>query len=413
MAQSKRNRTAWDTPQELRMIALLTSVKSTADDGAATFKKPQLTQVADALNKEFTQLGAPKTSLNVQTKWNKIRSEYAAMLIWPSGSGMEQDAFDWTSGRPILTDERIKQAFDQFCKERPESGKVLLKALKGDWPYWEAMRNFGDISYATGEQAFEGSSAPAIGAQLSAVLGDSSPSHDPSPPSLTVAPLSSSTHPSTAATSLTAVAVHKLQKATDNNSDYNMDSDNDLPESVLSPNLPQSAGLTSAASTSRSPTAPTTSSGIGPVRPPGPNVRAEPYSRWPARSMSSRSNTSDRLKASGKLSETAMITMVGNDIRYAVDQLHTTAVTAFSKPVPAGTIIQQNQDSFPDSIVLAAMSYFSEAENAGKAKMYETALPQYCRSFVLQELRRAGIPVDQMLAEAANEVGPADEANRV
>lgn len=98
-----------------------------------------------------------------------------------------------------------------------------------------------------------------------------------------------------------------------------------------------------------------------------------------------------------------MITMVGNDIRYAVDQLHTTAVTAFSKPVHAGTIIQENKDGFPNSIVLAAMSFFSEAENAGKAKMYETALPQYRRNFVLQELTRAGIPVDQMLVEAANE----------
>lgn len=72
MSQPKKARTTWDTPQELRMIALLTSVKTTADHGAATFKKAQLTQVADAINREFTQLGAPKTHSNIQTKWSKV-----------------------------------------------------------------------------------------------------------------------------------------------------------------------------------------------------------------------------------------------------------------------------------------------------------------------------------------------------
>lgn len=72
MSQTKKARTTWDTPQELRMIALLTSVKTTADHGSATFKKAQLTQVADTINKEFIQLGAPKTHSNIQTKWSKV-----------------------------------------------------------------------------------------------------------------------------------------------------------------------------------------------------------------------------------------------------------------------------------------------------------------------------------------------------
>ena len=276
------------------------------------------------------------------------------------------------------------------------------------------MHNFGEISYATGEQAFEGSSAPAVGIQPTshALPGD--------PPSSAVAPLSSesSARPSTATTSLTAVTAHDLQKPAQasNDIDYDMDSENNFPESILSHNLPQparsimswSAASTSAtsltsASTSRSQTTPPTSSHLGPVRPP-PNVRSGPYSR---RSMSSRSN-SNQSKASGKLSEATMITMVGNDIRYAVDQLQTSAVTAFAKPIHVGTIIQQNEDGFPDSIVLAAMSFFSEAENTEKANMYAAALPQYRVTYLLQELRRAGIPVDQMLADAANE--PADQA---
>ena len=72
MAQPKRSRTVWDTPQELRMIELLMSLKSTADNGSANFKKSQLTQVADTLNKEFTQVGAPKSHANVQTRWNRV-----------------------------------------------------------------------------------------------------------------------------------------------------------------------------------------------------------------------------------------------------------------------------------------------------------------------------------------------------
>ena len=236
------------------------------------------------------------------------------------------------------------------------------------------MCNFGDISYATGEQVFEGSSAPTVGTQLTSALpGDNGPSHDPSCTSSTAAPLSSSTRCSAATSSLTVVAVHDSQKAADNDDDYDLNSNNDLPESVHPPNLTKpmlSANLpllarsmstmstsaaSSATSTSHSQTTPTTvSSHVGPVCPPGPNMRSEPYSRWPAdqhRSMSSRSN-SDRSKASGKLSETAMIMMVGNDIHYAVDQLQTSAVTAFTKPVHIGTIIQENHNGFPDSIIL-------------------------------------------------------------
>ena len=37
---------------------------------------------------------------------------------------MGQDAFDWTSGWPTLTDVRIKQTFDQFCKEKPEVSHI-------------------------------------------------------------------------------------------------------------------------------------------------------------------------------------------------------------------------------------------------------------------------------------------------
>ena len=62
--------TKWDTDQDLHMIHLLTILKSSPDVGSANFKMAGLNQVAETLNKEFTQAGGPKTAKNVGSCWN-------------------------------------------------------------------------------------------------------------------------------------------------------------------------------------------------------------------------------------------------------------------------------------------------------------------------------------------------------
>ena len=81
-------------------------------------------------------------------------------------------------------------------------------------------------------------------------------------------------------------------------------------------------------------------------------------------------STGDWLKPQEKMSDTAMITMFGNDIHYAIGELCQSMAAAFTSPPKASTILQQNKEGFPHKIILAAMSFFSDAGNAEKAKMY-------------------------------------------
>lgn len=37
---------------------------------------------------------------------------------------MGSDAFDWTTGQPILTDDSVKTAFDHCCKEKKEVSHI-------------------------------------------------------------------------------------------------------------------------------------------------------------------------------------------------------------------------------------------------------------------------------------------------
>ena len=46
------------------------------------------------------------------------------------------------------------------------------------------------------------------------------------------------------------------------------------------------------------------------------------------------------------------------------------------------------------------MSFFSEATNEGKVRMYMNSNPKFHWAFVLRELRQAGFDVDGMLREA-------------
>ena len=64
--------TKWDMDQDLHMICLLTTLKSSPDVGSANFKMAELNQVAETLNKEFTQAGGLKTAKNVGSHWNQV-----------------------------------------------------------------------------------------------------------------------------------------------------------------------------------------------------------------------------------------------------------------------------------------------------------------------------------------------------
>lgn len=72
MSASGRPHTKWDTQQDLRMLELLAHIQSTLNVAGATFKKAQLTQVADVLNQQFQQEGAPKNHSNVLHRFNKV-----------------------------------------------------------------------------------------------------------------------------------------------------------------------------------------------------------------------------------------------------------------------------------------------------------------------------------------------------
>lgn len=275
-----------------------------------------------------------------------------------------------------------------------------MKVLNSKWPYWEAIRKFPSPSYATGEHAFEGTSATSAPAAVhvqpeSALPLDQNLSFSSSSSPTAVPTLSASSQ-----TATSSISMQDAQKTSDDDGDMDMDnnSDGDNPQSSLAPSPLQPASLMPV----RRSTPSTSSHGGGRTRSSG--VRHEPY-RLPSdqsRSITSRSN-SDRSRTQGRMSETALMVMVSNDIRLAVSELRQSAAVAFATPPSAGTILQENKEGFPPSIILAAMSFFSEKENEGKAKMYESSSPQFRRDFVLQELRRAGYPVDQMLADAEAE----------
>ena len=115
---------------------------------------------------------------------------------------------------------------------------MLINAINEEWVYWRVFCEFGDILFATGEHAFEGSSAPASSIQPAATLSDE-PSIIPNTPPLFPSPLSSKTD-CIAATSLTAVAVHNISKVIDNNNGMDIDDDDDFPDRVATVSQPTS-----------------------------------------------------------------------------------------------------------------------------------------------------------------------------
>ena len=61
--------TKWDTDQDLHMICLLTTLKSSPDVGSVNFKMAELNRVAETFNKEFTvaQKTAPMFAYYIKT----------------------------------------------------------------------------------------------------------------------------------------------------------------------------------------------------------------------------------------------------------------------------------------------------------------------------------------------------------
>ena len=47
---------------------------------------------------------------------------------------------------------------------------MLINAINEEWVYWRVFCEFGDILFATGKHAFEGSSAPTSSIQPAATL---------------------------------------------------------------------------------------------------------------------------------------------------------------------------------------------------------------------------------------------------
>ena len=87
------------------------------------------------------------------------------------------------------------------------------------------------------------------------------------------------------------------------------------------------------------------------------------------------------------MSETMLVHMIGNNICYAVDCLQETASAAFSPtptsftphltPLHISEIIQQNNEGYPCSIIIAKMPFFSEEKNQSKAQMYVCSDPEF------------------------------------
>ena len=113
------------------------------------------------------------------------------------------------------------------------------------------------------------------------------------------------------------------------------------------------------------------------------------------------------------MSETMLVHMIGNDIRYAVDHLQETASAAFS-PTPTSfaphptpphisEIIQQNNEGYPHSIIIAGMLFFSKEKNQSKVQMYVCSNPEFWGEYMLHELCWAGVDVDGMLKMAAEQ----------
>ena len=118
---------------------------------------------------------------------------------------------------------------------------MLINAINEEWVYWHAFCEFGDISFATGKHAFEGSSAPASSIQPAATLSDE-PSIIPNTPPPFPSPLSSKTD-RIAAASLTAMAVHNISKVINNNNGMNIDDDEDFPDRVATISQPTSSSI--------------------------------------------------------------------------------------------------------------------------------------------------------------------------
>ena len=123
---------------------------------------------------------------------------------------------------------------------------MLINAINKEWVYWHAFHEFGDISFATGEHAFEGSSAPAFSIQPAATLSDE-PSIIPNTSPPFPSPLSSETD-HIAATSLTAIAVHNISKAINNNNGMDIDDDKDFPDRVATISQPASSSIATSTS---------------------------------------------------------------------------------------------------------------------------------------------------------------------
>ena len=113
------------------------------------------------------------------------------------------------------------------------------------------------------------------------------------------------------------------------------------------------------------------------------------------------------------MSETMLVHMIGNNICYAVDHLQETASAAFS-PTPTSfaphptpphisEIIQQNNEGYPHSIIIAGMLFLNEEKNQSKAQMYVCSDPEFQGEYMLHELCWAGVDVDGMLKMAAEQ----------
>ena len=102
-----------------------------------------------------------------------------------------------------------------------------------------------------------------------------------------------------------------------------------------------------------------------------------------------------------------MITMMGNDIHYAIDALKESTTVAFastSSSMPAATndihfstILQENKEGLPQDIIITAMSFFSEQRNVEKAKVYQNAFTSNHHVFVFYKLCQASVAIDVML----------------
>ena len=123
---------------------------------------------------------------------------------------------------------------------------MLINTINKAWVYWHVFHEFGDILFATGKHAFEGSSAPASSIQPAATLSDKPSIISNTPPPFP-SPLSAKTD-HIAATSLTVVAVHNISKVIDNNNSMDIDDDKDFPDRVATISQPASSSIATSTS---------------------------------------------------------------------------------------------------------------------------------------------------------------------